>query len=75
MYLQQLHVAIQGVNQPHGPNQLMDSPDASTAQPAGAVGNLIMDIPGGEHRIWTWIEKLASQTFLDSALEIAPSLA
>jgi hypothetical protein len=74
MHLEQLHVAVQCVNQPNSPNQLMHGPNASTAHRTCAAGNLIVDISGSEHRVRARIEKLASQTFFDPALEIAYSL-
>src|SRR5207253_10971620 len=46
---QQRHAVVDGVNQPQAPDQRMDGSYSTHVDAARALGNLIMDVAGGEH--------------------------
>ena len=67
---EQVHVTVQGLDQPHGPSQLVNGADASAGQAACAISDIIVNIASREHRVLAWREERVSQKFVDSALEI-----
>ena len=68
--LEQLQAVVDGIDQADRAGQRMDSADPAVGGAAGAVSDLVMHVPRGEHRLAAAAELSFVQPPLDAALAI-----
>ena len=74
VHLEQLHVLVDGVDQPHLAGQQVDRPDPAAPDRAGAVGHVVVDVAGREHRLVAGAELAGAEPFGDPPLASQPLL-
>jgi hypothetical protein len=72
--LEQVQFFIDGVDEADAPRQKMDGADATVRQAASAVGDLVMNVGGGEHRMVQVAESFLVEPAFDSALAVLQEL-
>src|SRR5262249_34251783 len=74
MNLQQVQPGVDSIDQPKAPGQQVDGPDAAIGQAVDALGDLILNVAGGHHRLRTATQVRLSQTALNPALAVGQFL-
>ena len=70
MDLEQVQAAVDGVDQAEPAGQGMDGADAAAGDAAGALGDLVVDVAGGQHGLGAAAQVLLVQAPFDPALAV-----
>ena len=73
--LEQVQAVVDGVDEAELAGQGVDGADAAVADAAGAVGDLVVDVAGGEHRLAAAAQVGLVEAALDAALAVGQLLA
>ena len=70
MELEQVQAAVDGVDEAELAGQGVDGADAAVADAAGAVGDLVVDVAGGEHGLVAAAQVGLVEAAFDPALAV-----